>query len=222
MEKFGIRILEGYGVTENSPVVAYNAVDYYRFGTVGILVPGMEARLEPVEGVTEGGRLFLRGPNVMQGYILSGEDELRTVPDGWYDTGDIVSIDDEGFITILGRAKRFAKVGGEMVSLTAVEEVIQKIWPDFVHAVVSIADENKGEILVLVTEMPGAKREDLREAFVQRGFSEIMIPREIIYMEALPRIGSGKIDYTRITAMVLESSHDDKKGRTYNGLQYTG
>ena len=212
MEKFGIRILEGYGVTENSPVVAYNAVDYYRFGTVGILVPGMEARLEPVEGVTEGGRLFLRGPNVMQGYILSGEDELRTVPDGWYDTGDIVSIDDEGFITILGRAKRFAKVGGEMVSLTAVEEVIQKIWPDFVHAVVSIADENKGETLVLVTEMPGAKREDLRAAFVQRGFSEIMIPREIIYMEALPRIGSGKIDYTRITAMVLESSHDDKKG----------
>ena len=210
MEKFGIRILEGYGVTENSPVVAYNAADYYRFGTVGILVPGMEARLEPVEGVSEGGRLFLRGPNVMQGYILSGESELRTVPDGWYDTGDIVSIDDEGFVTVLGRAKRFAKVGGEMVSLTAVEEVVQKIWPDFTHAVVSIADENKGESLVLVTEMPNAKRDELRAVFLKRGFSEIVIPRAIFHVEMLPRIGSGKMDYTRVAAMALELSRDKK------------
>lgn len=210
MEKFGIRILEGYGVTENSPVVAYNAADYYRFGTVGILVPGMEARLESVEGVSEGGRLFLRGPNVMQGYLLSGEDELRTVPDGWYDTGDIVSIDDEGFVTVLGRAKRFAKVGGEMVSLTAVEEVVQKIWPDFTHAVVSIADENKGESLVLVTEMPNAKRDELRAVFLKRGFSEIVIPRAIFHVEMLPRIGSGKMDYTRVAAMALELSRDKK------------
>ena len=206
MEKFGIRIIEGYGVTENSPVVAYNATDYYRFGTVGLLVPGMEARLEPVEGVAEGGRLFLRGPNVMKGYILSGEDELKTLTDGWYDTGDIVSIDEEGFVTILGRAKRFAKIGGEMISLTAVEEVVQKIWPDFTHAVISMPEENKGEVLLLITEMPDAKKEELRSAFLKRGFSEIMIPREIAHIAALPRIGSGKIDYTRIMAMALESS----------------
>lgn len=209
MEKFGLRITEGYGVTENSPVVAYNSPDYHRFGTVGLLVPGMEARLDPVEGVAEGGRLFVRGPNVMKGYVLAGEDAIKPLADGWYDTGDIVSIAEEGFITILGRAKRFAKVGGEMISLTAVEEIIQKTWPDFAHAVVSVPEENKGEILLLATEMEGAKREDLRAAFLKNGFSELMIPRAIVHMAELPRIGSGKVDYTRVMAVARESFCSD-------------
>ena len=126
----GVKLLEGYGATEAAPVVAVNHPDRNRPGTVGQLLPGMEARLEPVEGITEGGRLFLRGPNVMAGY-MSPDDPTRIEPldGGWHDTGDIVDIDEEGYIAILGRVKRFAKIGGEMVSLSAVEGLARPSGP---------------------------------------------------------------------------------------------
>src|SRR6201990_1140640 len=152
MEKFGLRILEGYGVTETAPVLALNTPMFNKFGTVGRLMPGDEARLEPVPGVDEGGRLFVRGPNVMLGYLKTDNPGvIQPPPEGWHDTGDIVVIDPQGYVTIKGRAKRFAKIGGEMVSLAAVETLAGQLWPDALSAVASTPDPRKGERLVLIT-----------------------------------------------------------------------
>ncbi|TVR08834.1 MAG: 2-acylglycerophosphoethanolamine acyltransferase, partial [Salinarimonadaceae bacterium] len=148
--RYGATILEGYGATECGPVLSCNLPDRNRAGTVGPLLPGLECRLEPVEGISEGARLHVRGPNVMAGYIdPDNPDCLIAPPDGWHDTGDIVSIQ-EGVVSIRGRAKRFAKIGGEMVSLAAVESVIQELWPDHAHVVVALADKRKGEQLILL------------------------------------------------------------------------
>lgn len=194
-EPYGTTILEGYGCTECSPVLAVNTPLAMREGSVGRLLPGIEARLEPVEGITEGGRLMVRGPNVMAGY-LSAREPGRIVPPegGWHDTGDIVVIED-GFVMIRGRAKRFAKLGGEMVSLAAVETMIARLWPDQNHVVVALPDARKGEQLVLVTEKPNAERGALQEAAKEQGFPELWVPRAILVTNSIPVLGNGKIDY---------------------------
>jgi acyl-[acyl-carrier-protein]-phospholipid O-acyltransferase/long-chain-fatty-acid--[acyl-carrier-protein] ligase len=195
LEKFGLRILEGYGVTETAPALAFNTPMFNKFGTVGRLMPGVEARFEPVEGVTEGGRLFVKGPNVMLGYLRAeNPGVLEPPPDGWYDTGDIVSIDAQGFVKILGRAKRFAKVGGEMVSLAAVEELAAELWPDSLSAVVAVPDLRKGERLILYTQQKNATRTDLIAIARVKHAADNMIPSEIIHVEKLPMLGSGKVD----------------------------
>ena len=131
MEKFGLRILEGYGVTETSPVLAVNTPMFNRNGTVGRLMPAVEHKLEPVPGIADGGRLHVRGPNIMAGYYrVDNPGELEPPPGGWHDTGDIVSVDSDGFVAIKGRAKRFAKIAGELVSLAAVEQLAADLWPD--------------------------------------------------------------------------------------------
>ena len=216
-ERFGVTLVEGYGVTEASPVVAVNKPEDNRPGTVGQLLPGLEARLEPVEGITGGGRLMLRGPNVMQGYL--GADGLaESLQDGWYDTGDIVSIGDDGWVKILGRAKRFAKIGGEMVSLGAVEEMVAELWPDARHAVVSLTDEKKGERLVLITEQSEAEPAALLAHLRASGAPELAAPRRIMRVNELPVLGSGKTDYVAIQRMaeadaMNEQSRDGRRRR---------
>jgi acyl-[acyl-carrier-protein]-phospholipid O-acyltransferase/long-chain-fatty-acid--[acyl-carrier-protein] ligase len=199
----GLKLLEGYGATEAAPVVAVNHPDRNRPGSVGQILPGMEWKLEEVPGITEGGRLYLRGPNVMEGY-LSPEDPRAIEPlvDGWHDTGDIVAIDDEGYIEILGRVKRFAKIGGEMVSLTAVEGLASAVWPEARHAVVSIPDSRKGEKLVLVTDRKDADVARLAEWAREHGAPELAVPKKIVRVGEVPVLGTGKTDYVAIQQMV--------------------
>ncbi len=196
MEKFGLRILEGYGATETAPVIAVNTPMHNKPGTVGRLLPNIEHRLEPMPGIEKGGKLFVRGPNVMLGYLRAERPGVLEPPeDGWYDTGDIVEVDDEGFVTIVGRAKRFAKIGGEMVSLAAVEAWAGEVWPGSNHACVALPDARKGEQLVLITERADAARDALLAFAGTRGIPELMIPRTIVPVEKLPLLGTGKIDY---------------------------
>ncbi len=195
-ERFGKRILEGYGVTECSPVIAVNTPMHYRAGAVGRFLPLVEHRLDPVAGIAHGGRLFVRGPNVMAGYLRGGE--IEAPPDGWYDTGDIVTVDHEGFVAIVGRAKRFAKLGGEMISLAAAERIAETAMPDARHAVVALPDARRGERLVLVTEARGIDRNRLIEAARQLGLPEIAVPREVLETEHLPLLGTGKTDYAAV------------------------
>jgi acyl-[acyl-carrier-protein]-phospholipid O-acyltransferase/long-chain-fatty-acid--[acyl-carrier-protein] ligase len=205
MEKFGLRILEGYGVTETAPVLALNTPMFNKFGTVGRLMPGVEARLEPVPGVEEGGRLYVRGPNVMLGYLRADNPGvIERPPDGWHDTGDIVTIDADGFVIIKGRAKRFAKIGGEMISLAAVEALAAELWPDSMSGAATVPDVRKGERLILVTNKTDPKRSDLLAFARLRGASEMMVPSEVVILEKLPLLGSGKIDNIALTNFVRE------------------
>ena len=161
-KKFSIEILEGYGATEASPVVAANMWEKNKPGTVGCLMSSMEYELVPVEGIEDGGRLKIRGPNIMAGYLRASNPGVLEPPEGgWHDTGDIVSVDEEGFIRIKGRVKRFAKIGGEMVSLAVVENCASAIWPDHLHAAATLPDPRKGEQIVLLSECPDANRADI-------------------------------------------------------------
>jgi acyl-[acyl-carrier-protein]-phospholipid O-acyltransferase / long-chain-fatty-acid--[acyl-carrier-protein] ligase len=204
-EKFGLRLLEGYGLTETSPVLALNTPMFNRFGTVGLLCPGMEARLEKIEGIEDGARFFVRGPNVMLGYLRAeNPGVLEPPPDGWHDTGDIVAIDRQGFIAIKGRAKRFAKIGGEMISLAAVENLASLFWPEAKVAAVALPDPRKGEKIVLCTEQAAASRADFMAFAKAHGASELMFPARIVVMAKLPLLGSGKIDYPALARAVAE------------------
>jgi acyl-[acyl-carrier-protein]-phospholipid O-acyltransferase / long-chain-fatty-acid--[acyl-carrier-protein] ligase len=205
MEKFGLRIFEGYGVTETAPALALNTPMFNRFGTVGRILPGMEARLEKVEGVEEGGRLYVRGPNVMLGYLkVENPGVLEPPAEGWHDTGDIVTIDDDGFIAIKGRAKRFAKIGGEMISLAAVEALASDLWPDAPSVVVAVPDMRKGERLILVTQKKDATRADIQAFAKARHASDLMIPSEVWVQDKLPMLGAGKVDALGVAKLVKE------------------
>ncbi len=208
-DRFGVRLLEGYGVTETSPVLALNTAMHSRPGTVGRLLPGIAWRLQPVEGVDAGGRLEVCGPTVMLGYLRdTAPGVLESVADGWYDTGDIVSVDAAGFVSIVGRAKRFAKIGGEMVSMTAAESLVASLWPEARHAVVSVPDARKGEALLLVTTHKAAEPRDLLAFARQRGVPELMVPRSIKVVGVVPLLATGKVDYPEVEQMVREARVD--------------
>ncbi len=206
MERFGVRILEGYGVTETAPVIAINTPMFNKPGTVGQMMPGMKAHLEPVPGVEDGGRLFVSGPNVMMGYLMSDKPgELQPLENGWHDTGDIVEIDAEGFVTIKGRAKRFAKVGGEMVSLAAVEDIAARLWPNALSAVAAVKDERKGEKLILLTENSDATRAEFIQFARSNGVQDLMVPAEVRRVDKVPVSGSGKVDFVGVAELAASA-----------------
>jgi len=201
-EQFGVRIFEGYGATETAPILASNTPMHNKSGTVGRLMPGISYRLESVPGIVEGGKLMVSGPNIMLGYLLhNAPGQLQPPPNNEYDTGDIVSVDDMGYVSILGRVKRFAKIGGEMISLTAVEGYLNTLWPGYLHAVLAISDEKKGEQLVLITNYMHTTREAIIAYMRDAGISEINIPKKIITMEKMPLLATGKVDYVALKAL---------------------
>ncbi|WP_353476454.1 AMP-binding protein (plasmid) [Salipiger sp. H15] len=202
-QRFGVRILEGYGATEAGPVIALNTPMESRAGTVGRPLTGIELRLEPVPGLA-GKRLWVRGPNVMAGYLMPGDGgALTPVAGGWYDTGDVVEVDAEGYVSIVGRVKRFAKIGGEMVPLAACEELAARCWPEARVAAISLPDPRKGERIVLATDAPGAERAALIQAARASGLAEIMVPSEVVVLREIRLLASGKTDYPAVTGAVL-------------------
>ena len=208
-EKFGVRLFEGYGTTEASPVISANAPMYYKAGSVGCPVPAVQVRLDPVEGVKDGAELVVKGPNIMLGYIRQTEPGvIQPVKDGWYKTGDIVSIDQRGFITLLGRARRFAKIAGEMVSLAAVEAAVAARWPASRHTAVGAPDARKGEIVVLLTESDEVDADVLPDHFRLHGLTELSLPRKIIRVPQIPLLGSGKVDFVRARELAIRATCD--------------
>ena len=222
MNKFGLRILQGYGVTEASPVISVNNKMLNKFGTAGRLVSEMEYYIKPVDGIKDGGHLIVRGPNIMQGYLSHDKPGEIQAPAtkrgaGWYDTGDIVDIDDEGFITILGRAKRFAKIGGEMVSLTAVEELASLTWPNMNHAAVAVHDARKGEKIILFTDSKNTERKQLQEVAKNKHMGELIIAKIIIHIEVVPVLSTGKTDYLNLDKLAV-AYNDDKEGSSWREM----
>ena len=202
-DKFGLRILEGYGATETAPVLSFNTPMHFKAGTVGRLLPGIRHRLDPVDGIEDAGRLVVAGPNIMKGYFLADHPGQLVPPEGgWYDTGDIVSLDEHGFVSIKGRAKRFAKIAGEMVSLGQVEALAEAAWPGENHAAITLPDPKKGEQVVLATEVEGATRARLLKVAKEKGIAEIMVPKSVLTVAKIPVLGSGKTDYPGVEALV--------------------
>lgn len=202
-EKFGIRIFEGYGATETAPVLAVNTPMAYRSGTVGQLLPGIHARLVDVPGITRGGMLHVTGPNLMSGYLRVEQPGVLQPPasaigEGWYETGDVVELDDDGFVRIVGRVKRFAKIAGEMVSLEAVEKLAVAAAPGAAHAATSQPDAARGETIVLFSTDRTLNRERLQAAARDGGWPELAVPRRLVAVDALPLLGTGKIDYVTL------------------------
>ncbi len=208
LNKFGIRILEGYGATETAPVTSVNTPIDYKAGSVGRFMPEMLHKLEAVPGIENAGKLHVAGPNIMLGYLLPDNPGVLVPPcsplygEGWYDTGDIVHVDEDGFIFIQGRSKRFAKISGEMVSLAAIEHLAMHAWPEAQHAVISLPDPKKGEQLVLLTTHRGATAKGLAEA--SPGVGSISLPKKVFVLEKLPALATGKTDYPGAVSLAAE------------------
>ena len=208
MEHTGIRMMEAYGATETAPVMTANNGIFNKFGSIGKLLPGMQYRIEPVDGITTGGELCVKGPNVMLGYYMPDNPGVLVEPqDGWYHTGDVVDIDEIGFFTIKDRIKRFAKIGGEMVSLNAVQDMViaatQSCNTEYSYGVVAIPHESKGEQIVLVTNNKEVTSAMLHEYVRNNGMSELYLPRIILYHEHLPVFATGKADNVTLKKEVM-------------------
>ncbi len=220
MEKFGVSILEGYGLAEATAALAVNTTMHNRFGSVGRLLPGVETYLEPIEGLAGGARLFVRGANVMLGSLdAERPGELTALREGWLDTGDIAAIDADGFLWIKGRAARFARIGAEMVSLAEIEAMAMRLWPQAMSVAAIEPDTRKGERVVLLTTQKGASRARLQSFFASEGAIERLAPADVIVVESLPRLASGKPDYAATTFLLRDKTRlTPAHPRAPNGL----
>ena len=206
LQKFGLRIMEGYGATECAPVLSLNTPLCYRPGTVGRMLPGIEHRIVPVPGIGRGGVLHVRGPNLMRGYYLYDAPEQLQPPrsevgEGWYNTGDVVEVDDDGYVTIHGRVKRFAKIAGEMISLEAVERIACCASPGHQHAATLELLSQSGESTVLFTTDPRLDRAALQRAARELGAQDLAVARRVVHVATLPLLGSGKTDYVTLRTL---------------------
>ncbi len=215
---FGVRIMSGYGATECAPIVSINSALQYEHGTVGAVLPGIQHRVVPVEGVDDRGgtvgRLLVRGKNVMKGYLKNDAANRELLENGgWYDTGDIVEITEQWSLRIVGRLKRFAKISGEMVSVAAVEDVLSREGAGRTDvAVMAVSDEKRGESLIVVTNNTAMDQRGVRETLKKNGFSDLVTPREVRFMKDIPKLGTGKIDYVRLKEMMGRQAQGDGGG----------
>ena len=187
--ELGVQILEGYGVTEASPAVSVNTKENYKIGSVGKFISGVDYKIEKIDGYEEGGLLFIKGKNVITKYLGQSEEF------DWYNTGDVVRVDKEGYLFILGRLKRFAKIAGEMISLSQIEEFPKKLWPENTSIVCSIKDEKKGEALILLTDNKNSNLSELSSFMQEAGLSNLYFPKKIKIISEFPILGSGKINF---------------------------
>ncbi len=219
-EKYGLDLLEGYGCTELAPVVSVNFPDFgrgaerqtgFKPGTVGHPIPGITVKVVDLETgeprpYGEEGLLLVKGPNRMVGYLEQPEQTAKVLRDGWYITGDIASIDEDGFIRITDRLSRFSKIGGEMVPHIKVEEAINHVLGDQRCVVTAIPDEQKGEHLVVLYTHNEVTAAEIWEKLCQTDLPKLWIPkRENIYcIEAIPMLGTGKADLKTAKMMAME------------------
>jgi acyl-[acyl-carrier-protein]-phospholipid O-acyltransferase/long-chain-fatty-acid--[acyl-carrier-protein] ligase len=219
-EKFGLTILEGYGCTELAPVVSVNVPDVldgkekqvgHKPGTVGHPIPGVAVKIvDPDTGRPmapgEEGLLLVKGPNLMLGYL--GQQQLtdQSLRHGWYVTGDIAAVDEDGFIKITDRISRFSKIGGEMVPHGKIEEIINAALGSAAAVVTALPDEQRGEKLIAFYAQNGMSKEELWEKLNQSDLPKLWIPRRenLHAIDSLPLLGSGKVDLKTIKAMALE------------------
>jgi acyl-[acyl-carrier-protein]-phospholipid O-acyltransferase/long-chain-fatty-acid--[acyl-carrier-protein] ligase len=226
-DQFGIRPLEGYGCTECSPVVAVNTHDFRaaffrqvgaKRGTIGHPLPGMSARILDPETrqpmpANQPGLLFVRGPNVMQGYLNRPEKTAEVLIDGWYNTGDIAAMDEDGFIRITDRLSRFSKIAGEMVPHIKIEDKLQELAEatEQVFAVTSIPDEKKGERLIVLHTLPEGSLRECLDRLAKSDLPALWKPRpdQFLQIENLPYLGTGKLDLRRLQELALQMAQQD-------------
>lgn len=208
-EKHGVTLLEGYGATETSPVISVNTHVFNRPGSTGKVLPNIEVRIENFEtgndcSPGEVGKIMVKGPSVMNGYYEDPEQTAEVLRDGWYNTGDMGFLDEEGYLWHAGRFKRFTKIGGEMVSLVKVENILEKYLPQGVLCcVVETMDEKKGSYIVATVSREVNKTEILRK--MMNELPVIALPRQFVVIQDLPMMSTGKIDFRKVTNMVQET-----------------
>jgi len=215
LKKHGATLLEGYGATETSPVISVNSQKFNRPGSTGKVIPNVQVRIENLEtgeecATRQVGKILVKGDSVMKGYYDDPELTAEVLVDGWYNTGDMGFLDEDGFLWHAGRFKRFAKIGGEMISLVKVENILEKYLPQGVSCcVVEVSDRKKGSEIVATVS-----REVNKTAILRKMLNElpvIALPRQFIVIEELPMMSTGKIDLKNIFCFRYCQTSSNKK-----------